>query len=72
MLSEKTLKFDNVRVDKKEFHISEQQISNNLDLVNYDQIVVLTNLSIMMIIINILLVTKKTELLNRYALSYLK
>ena len=72
MLSEKTLKFDNVRVDKKEFHISEQPISNNLDLVNYDQIVVLTNLSIMMIVVNILLVTKKTELLNRYALSYLK
>ena len=72
LLSEKTLKFDNVRVDKKEFHKSKQPISNNLDLVNYDQIVVLTNLSIMMIVINILLVTKKTELLNRYALSYLK
>ena len=72
MLSEKTLKFDNVRVDKKEFHKSKQPISNNLGLVNYDQIVVLTNLSIMMIVINILLVTKKTELLNRYALSYLK
>ena len=72
MLSEKTLKFDNVRVDKKEFHKSKQAISNNLDLVNYDQIVVLTNLSIMMIVVNVLLVTKKTKLLNRYALSYLK
>ena len=72
LLSEKTLKFDNVRVDKKEFHKSKQAISNNLDLVNYDQIVVLTNLSIMMIVVNVLLVTKKTKLLNRYALSYLK
>ena len=72
LLSEKTLKFGNVRVDKKEFHKSKQPISNNLDLVNYDQIVVLTNLSIMMIVVNILLVTKKTKLLNRYALSYLK
>ena len=72
LLSEKTLKFDNVRVDKKEFHKSKQAISNNLNLVNYDQIVVLTNLSIMMIVVNVLLVTKKTKLLNRYALSYLK
>ena len=37
-MSEKTLKFANVRVDKKEFHISKQPI--DLDLVNVDQIVV--------------------------------
>ena len=38
-MSEKTLKFDNIRVDKKkEIHKSKQPI--NLDLVNVDQIVV--------------------------------
>ena len=35
---EKTLKFDNIRLDKKEFHKSKQPI--NLDLVNVDQIVI--------------------------------
>ena len=37
-MSEKTLKFDNIRLDKKEFHKSKQPI--NLDLVNLDQIAV--------------------------------
>ena len=37
-MSEKTLKFDSIRVNKKEFHKSKQPI--NLDLVNVDQIVV--------------------------------
>ena len=37
-MSEKTLEFDNIRVNKKEFHKSKQPI--NLDLVNVDQIVV--------------------------------
>ena len=37
-ISEKTLKFDNIRVNKKEFHKSKQPI--DLDLVNVDQIVV--------------------------------
>ena len=37
-MSEKTLKFDNVRVNKKEFHKSKQPI--DLDLVNVGQIVV--------------------------------
>ena len=37
-MSEKTLKFDNIRVNKKEFHKSKQPI--NLDLVNVNQIVV--------------------------------
>ena len=36
-MSEKTLKFDNIRVSKKEFHKSKQPI--NLSLVNVDQIV---------------------------------
>ena len=37
-MSEKTLKFDNIRVNKKEFHKSKQPIK--LDLINVDQIVV--------------------------------
>ena len=36
-MSEKTLKFDNIRVNKKEFHKSKQPI--DLDLVSADQIV---------------------------------
>ena len=60
-MSEETLKSDNIRVNKKEFHKTKQPI--NLDLVN---------LRIAMIVLNILLVTKKVRLLNRYALSYLK
>ena len=36
--SEKTLKFDNIRLNKKEFHKSRQSI--NLDVVNVDQIAV--------------------------------
>ena len=36
-MREKTLKFDNIVVNKKEFHKSKQPI--NLDLVNVDQIV---------------------------------
>ena len=37
-MSEKTLKFENIRVNKKEFHKSKQPI--DLDLINVDQIVV--------------------------------
>ena len=37
-MSEKSLKFDNIRVNKKEFHKSKQPI--NLDLINVDQIVI--------------------------------
>ena len=36
-MSEKTLKFDNIRVNKKEFRKSKQPI--DLDLINVDQIV---------------------------------
>ena len=38
-MSEKTLKFNNTRLDKKEFHKSKQQ-PINLQLVNVDQILV--------------------------------
>ena len=37
-MSEKTLKFDNIKVNKKEIHKSKQSI--DLDLINVDQIVV--------------------------------
>ena len=37
-MNEKTLKFDNIRVNKKEFHKSKQP--NDLDLINVDHIVV--------------------------------
>ena len=37
-ISEKTLKFDNIRLEKKEFRKSKQPI--NLDLVNVDQLVI--------------------------------
>ena len=37
-MSEKTLKYNNIRVNKKEFHKSKQSI--DLDLVTMDQIVV--------------------------------
>ena len=36
-MSEKALKFDNIRVNKKEFHKSKQSI--DLDSINIDQIV---------------------------------
>ena len=37
-MSEKTLKFDNIRVTKKEFYKSKQPV--NLDLINADQMIV--------------------------------
>ena len=40
-ISEKTLKFDNIKVNKKGFHKSKQPI--DLDLINVDQIVVSDN-----------------------------
>ena len=69
-MNEKTLKFTNVRVNKKEFHKSKQPIDLNLVTVNH--IVVSDKLSIVTMVLNILLVTKKMKLLNRYVLFYLK
>ena len=70
-MSEKTLKFDNVRVNKKEFHKSKQPM--DLKSVNVDQIAeYLANLSIVTKALNILLVTKKMKLLNFDILFYLK
>ena len=69
-MSEKTLKYDNIRVNKKEFHKSKQPI--DLDLVNVEQIVVSDKFKHSDDGFKYLLVTKKTKLLNRYVLSYLK
>ena len=69
-MSEKTLKFDNNRINKKEFHKSKQP--NDLGLVNVDQMVVSDKFKRSDDGFNILLVTKKAKLLNHYVLSYLK
>ena len=69
-MSEKILKFDKIRFNKKEFPKSTQPIS--LDLVNVAQIVLSDKFNIMMMVFNILLVEKKSKLLNRYVLSSLK
>ena len=69
-MSENTLKFDNIRVNKKEFDKSKQTI--NLDLINVDQIVVPDKFKDSMVVLNIILVTKKMRLLNRSVLFYLK
>ena len=65
-MSENTLKFNNVRVNKNEFNKSKQPI--DLDLVTVGQIVVSGKFKHS----DESLVTKKVKLLNRYVLSYLK
>ena len=69
-MSEKTLKFNNIRLNKKEFHKSKEPI--DLMSVNVDQIVVSDKLKHSEKALNILLVTKKVKLLNRYVLFYVK
>ena len=68
-MSERTLKFDNIRVNKKEFHKSKQLI--NLDL-NVDQIIVSDKFKHNDDGILVLLVTKKMKLLNHCVLFCLK
>ena len=62
-MSEITLKFDNIRVNKKEFYKSKQP---------FDLMSVNVDLNIVTKVISILLVTKKIKLLNHYVLFYLK
>ena len=70
-MSEKTLKFNNIRLNKKIFHKSKESI--DLYSANVGQIVVSINLNIITkALISILLVTKKVKLLNHYALFYQK
>ena len=68
-MSEKTLKFSNIRINKKEFCKSKQPI--DLISVNIDQIVVSEKFKHSDEGFKSL-ITKKVKLLNRYALSYLK
>ena len=69
-MSEKTLKFNNIRVNKKEFHKSKQTI--DLMSVNLDQIVVSNKFKHSDEGFKYFIVYQEGELLNRYALSYLK
>ena len=69
-MSAKTLKFDNLRVNKKEFHRSKQAI--NLDLINVNQIVVSDKFKHSNGEFKYLLVTKKVRLLNNYVLFCFK
>ena len=67
----KTLKFNNIRLNKKEFHKSKEPI--DLLLVDVDQIVVSdkfkhNNEGLK----HFLLITEKVKLLNHYALFHLK
>ena len=55
-MNEKVLKFTNIRLNKKEYHKSKQAI----------------DLSLVMMVLNILLVTKKVKLLNRCVSFYHK
>ena len=68
-MSERTLKFDNIRVNKKELHKSKELI--NLDL-NVDQIIVSDKFKHNDDGILVLLVTKKMKLLNHCVLFCLK
>ena len=65
-MSENTLKFNNIRLNKKEIHKSKGPI--DLMSVIVDQIVISDKFKAL----SILLVTKKVELLNYYVLFYLK
>ena len=69
-MSEKTLKFDNIRLNKKKFHKSKQPI--NLDLVKVDQIVVSDNFEHSDDGFKYFTGYKEGEIVNRYVLSYLK
>ena len=71
-MSEKTLKFKNIRLNKKEFHNSKEPF--DLMSVIVDQIVVSDKFKYNNEgkALSILLVTKKMELLNHYVLFYLK
>ena len=63
-MSEKTVKFGNVIVHKKEFYASEKAIALNL--------VHLENLNIMTKVLSVVLVTEKIISLDLYILFYVK
>ena len=61
-MSEKTLKFDNITVNKKECHKSKQSIE--LDLVNVDQIAVSDKFKHMMIVLKFFIGYKEGEIVK--------
>ena len=67
-MSEKTLKFENIRVNKNKFHKSKQPV--DLASVNVDQMVISGKFKHKYL--SILLVIKKVKLLNRCVLFYRK
>ena len=69
-MSERTLEFDNIRLNKKEFYKSKQPI--NLNLVKLDQIVVSAKFKHSDDGFKFLVGYKKVKLLNHCVLSYLK
>ena len=69
-MCEKTLKFDNLRVNKEEFHKSKQPI--NLELVKVDQIVISEKFKHSDDGFKYFIGSKKMKLFNRYVLSYFK
>ena len=58
-MGEKTLKFNNIKVNKKEFHRSQQAIE--LDLVDTGKIVVSADLNSVKKVLNTLLAIKKMK-----------
>ena len=69
-MTEQTLKFDNIRVNKNEFHKSKQPI--DLMSVNVDQIVVSDKFKHNKEGFKYFIGYQKTKLLNHYVLFYLK
>ena len=67
-MNEKTLKFENIRVNKNKFHKSKQPV--DLASVNVDQMVISGKFKHKYL--SILLVIKKVKLLNRCVLFYRK
>ena len=67
-MNENTMKFENIRVNKKEFHKSKQPV--DLASVNVDQMVISGKFKHKYL--SILLVIKKVKLLNRCLLFYRK
>ena len=68
-MSEKTLKFGDIEVNKKEFRASKKPIA--LDLVHVNKIVI-SDLNITTRVLNILLAIKMMMLLGLYVLFYLR
>ena len=65
-MSKKTMKFNNIRVNKKKFHMSKKVI--DLMSVNVNKIVVSDKFNHDEDVLNILLVTQKVKLLDHYVL----